>query len=166
MNDAMLVRRSPDIQSGTCVRDLQEDELHPRWEKLCGSTNSHSTVDVFWTQSESGVATHREPLPASSETQCQCSRERKVSQLPCFPLGGHFPQAVSGFGLASKCLCVFVFFFYPHCFSIMDWRARAQFSRSKGHRTALLSLSLAALTAGPSLTVPQEEMQIYRGGGN
>lgn len=90
---------------------------------------------------------------------------KRTATTPCFPLGGIFLQAVSGFSLVRKCLC-----FSPHCFSLMDWRARDRLWRSKGHRMALLcltlshtlSLSLAVLTtAGPSLTVPQEEMQIY-----
>lgn len=128
------------------------------------STKSHSTLGAFWKQSDlscggcSRPSRPREPLPAHDEThdhgQCDC--ERKASPTACFPLGGIFLQAVSGFSLVRKCLC-----FSPHCFSLMDWRARDRLWRSKGHRMALLCLSLAVLTAGPSLTVPQEEMQIY-----
>lgn len=88
----------------------------------------------------------------------------KCLSCPVFHWGAFSP---SGFWFRPRQqMLVFFFLFYPHCFSIMDWRARAQFSRSKGHQTALslsLSLLLAVLTAGPSLTVPQEEMQIYRG---
>lgn len=136
--------------------------LHHRWEKALRiqcSAKSHSTVDVFWKQLESRVAARADPLPACNDTlgHGQCHRRRKVSWLPCFPFGGHFLQAVSGYGLASKCLC-----FLPPCFSLMDYGESSVFQKQRAPNGSSLSLSLllAALTAGPSLTVPREEMQM------
>lgn len=77
------------------------------------STKSHSTLAALWKQSDlscggcSRPSRPGEPLPAHDETHGhgQCNCERKASPTPCFPLGGIFLRAVSGFSLARKCLC-------------------------------------------------------------
>lgn len=91
------------------------------------STKSHSTLAALWKQSDlscggcSQPSHPGEPLPAHDETHGhgQCNCERKAAPTPCFPLGGIFLRAVSGFSLVRKCSC-----FSPHRFSLINWRAR------------------------------------------